>query len=87
MKKIIEIRKELAETRTTYIQAMADYYTSEAEDLQALEIDKATNALAKIEALEIDEMDAIREYGLATAVAEKKYSTLANAMKKLLKDH
>ena len=87
MEKNIEIRGQLALKRAEYISAMTDYYTSDEEDVQALAVDTATKALPVIEALEIDEMDAIREYGLATTIAEKKYTTLANAMKKLLKDH
>ncbi len=86
MKKIIEIRGNLALKRAEYISAMTDYYTSEEEDVQALAIDTATNALSAIEALEIAEMDAIRAVELAKTVAEKKYTTLADAIKKILNE-
>jgi len=86
MQKIIQIRGELAKKRSAYIEAMTRYYTSDEEDVQALAVDTATHLLTTISDLEITEMEAIRELELAKTVAEKKYTTLATAIHKLINE-
>jgi len=86
MKEIIAKRKTSHELRTKYIESLHEYYAAENEDEQALVIEKANALINEIDHAEIAEMDAIRAVELAKTVAEKKYTTLADAIKKILNE-